>query len=216
MAITNRMLSNVLFTFDSLVDLDIAFMKYFKLNFSDSKYIDSDIIKNNDIYFYRAMLTERDTKNPLSIIFKKEYINQIDALYKEVYDTHQKEILELAELYSFAKLAHHLSASEYMTCTIVCNNKLEEQYCKQHFQKCRTILSSSEKLNYKEYDAVYFKDIDDLIHLEKKALDVYVLNFKFNLEKGQIGIPKLSIYSKMLASMKLHFADPYINYKKPI
>ena len=69
--------------FNSIVDLD-KYMIYYVLNkYPRSKYIKDEAYGYTD-YYVDILLMQRREKNPLSIIFKNDYKDQIDNLYSEL------------------------------------------------------------------------------------------------------------------------------------
>lgn len=208
--------SNLLFTFDSLVDLDLGMLKFFKLNFPKSKYVDSNVLNNDNIKYFQALLVQRTNKNPLNIFIKPEYADQLDSLYNEIYEKNTRKIILLSPFLSFSRLLINLIKIDYLNRTILCKNKNEEQYCNMVFSNIKTIQANDKSFDAKTYDAIYLKNIDDLQLFNKNSSNVYVYNYIFNMERGIENLPKLSVYGQMLASLKLHLATPYSDYIKPI
>ena len=68
-----RFSSNILYYSESIIDIDLGVVRFIKKNFSNSKYMDQDILKNNDELFYKSLLVSRENPNPLSVIINPIY-----------------------------------------------------------------------------------------------------------------------------------------------
>ena len=75
-----RFSSNILYYSESIIDIDLGVVRFIKKNFSNSKYMDQAILKNNDELFYKSLLVSRESPNPLSVIINPIYKDSADSL----------------------------------------------------------------------------------------------------------------------------------------
>ena len=90
-----REFNNILCSFDSLFDIDIGCILYILLQYKNTKYIKQEAYNYTD-FFIQYQLIHRNYPNPLQIIFKDEYKDQIDNLYSELLNTKLDIITRLA------------------------------------------------------------------------------------------------------------------------
>lgn len=215
-----RYSSSLLFMFDSIVDIDLNMILFLKKNYQSSSYLDPDIIKNNDLNFFKAILIKREDKNPISLIIRDQFANSAANLYYEIITEKYKDILYLdTPLLAFGILLCNINKAGEFHPTVVCKNEHEIQYIKALVPNVKTI--SEEKVNLDHYDSIYVKDFADCIRFDKyesklKGKNIYILNYDFNLEQGERGILKFEIFEKIPQSNKLSLVDPYTNFKMPI
>lgn len=209
--------SNILFDFETLLDIDMAIIRYFKHNFSDTSYIDRDILSNTDEKFYHALLLQRKDKNPLSIILKEQYLDSEDGLYNELIETKLDEILPLTSKLSLFNVLVNATKSKLIKATVLCKNESEEQFIKKLIPDIYTIRKSSSAFDLDFYNCIYIKDIDFLLdYTDLRAKDVYILAYGFNLEANTSDMFKLKTFGKLSLSLKLHLVVPYVGYIEPI
>ena len=90
-----REFNNILCSFDSLFDTDIGCILYILLEYKNNKFIKPEAYYYTD-FFIQYQLIHRDYKNPLQVIFKDDYKDQIDNLYAELLDTKMDIITKLS------------------------------------------------------------------------------------------------------------------------
>lgn len=201
--------SNILFDFDAIVDMDIAIVRFFKEYLSDSIYVDYDMMQNNDEYFFKAMLIDREDKNPVKMMLRNDTKDSADLIYNELIADHYEELLKMAPPLSVFDLMITASKTNIINCTVLCKNQYEKQYIKKVSKECITIDYSNE-LNLDLYNCLYIKNFDFLLKFpDLRAKDVYILSYKYNLEPRQDNIPRLDIFKKISNSIKLHIISPY-------
>ena len=86
--------NKVLCTFDSLYDYDDAVVRFVLNNYKNSFFIKEEAYKYTNFYRHYLLANRKDS-NPLSIIIKDEFKNQISNLEKEIYDNHLDEVLKI-------------------------------------------------------------------------------------------------------------------------
>lgn len=213
-----RYSSSILYFFDSLIDLDLAMVKYIKQNYANTRFIDREVISNNDAVFFKALLLERENKNPLSVLLREEFLSSADSLYNEIISSEEEyaKVLELATPLALYTLLGMSIKSKLVTCTVMCKNEQEKLYIKSLMPEVYTILSNSEEFSINNYNCIYVKDFSELVkYIPFVAKDVYVLGYRFNLEHNEDLILKANTYAKFSKSIKFHLVTPYSKFIKP-
>lgn len=208
--------SELLFHFDSIIDLDLAVLKFIKKNFSNAKYLDLDILKNNDENFFKALLLTRETSNPLSLVLNSQYQNSADSILNEIYEMHYEDIIAMGTPLAPNNILCNGANNDFIHCFVVCKNKAEKLYIKNLSSKIKII--EPKDVAIKNYTAIYVKDLQDLIQYGEGLVvkSIYILNYPFNLEPNYDGILKLDVMAKLPIANKFILIDPYINFNKPI
>ena len=120
-----RTFNKIFCSYESLFDLDSGCIGYILSNYSDSKFIDKAALKYTP-FFLQYKLVHRENPNPLSIIFKNEYQDQIDNLYLDLLQTRIDDISKLAfPTYLIALIKELKSISGYII-EVECNSKVRK------------------------------------------------------------------------------------------
>ena len=119
-----------LFTFDSVIDIDIAIISLMIDEFPDAKkYYKSDIVSAsfNVLKNYRI---SSPYKNPLNILFKDEYSEGLEDMYIDIIEKYYDSILEISLPNDIFKLSETFMKTEdkFIQCSINCRNSKEKQY----------------------------------------------------------------------------------------
>lgn len=208
--------SELLFHFDSIIDLDLAIIKFMKKNFHNAKYLDLDILKNNDENFFKALLLSRENSNPLLLILNKQYRDSADSILNELYDAYYEDIVSLGTPLAPNSILCNGANNDFIHCFVICKNKTEKLYIKNLSSKIKIL--EPKDVFIKNYTALYIKDLKDLINYGEDLIgkSIYILNFPFNLELKYDGILKLEVMAKLPITNKFILIDPYIKFNKPI
>lgn len=202
-----------LFEFETLVDIDLSVVMYIINNMDNSKYIDTDLLKNTTtINGLENRLLFREKYNPLSIIIKKEYEDFIDDIYNEIMESHKEEIIDKAlptDILSFCNLGSTITG--VINNHVNCKDKLEEDYIHSFPGKVITKINEYDLSNY---NTLYAKTVDNLFNyknLENKK--VFILNTRYNMMKDfLIYKPEAMAIS---TSNTMCIIDPYKNLTIP-
>ena len=121
-----RFSSNILYYSESIIDIDLGVVRFIKKNFSNSKYMDQDILKNNDELFYKSLLVSRENPNPLSVIINPIYKDSADSLYNEILEANYDEILEMTSPLALFPIFINSIESGFLNVSILYKNEHEK------------------------------------------------------------------------------------------
>lgn len=210
--------SSLLFTFDSIVDIDLNMIIFLKETYKDSAYLDRDLIINDDMNFFRALLANREDKNPIKLVLADACKDSAANIYYELLEDHYEKILSYGtELLSFGILfCNAINANKAFKTTVLCKNELEVQYIKKLSPNANTVLESA-LTNLNNYTSIYMKYFDFCLnYLPLKGKNLYILNYPFNLEKGEPGVLRLDIFEKLSEANKYGLSNPYKDFIQPV
>lgn len=182
MDINERGKNELLVEFDFLVDLDMALFRYIQENYSNSKYVDQRIINIKNEYKILELLLLRKHINPLEIIMPK--VETID-LYNHLHSAHEKELLEHYMFHdTYYLMGTYILNATATRITVLCKNKLEEDFIKQHNKYLRTIVCSRSNVNLDLYTAIYMKHfIFAMEYKNLKGKHIYIANAAYNMDE---------------------------------
>lgn len=184
-------MNNILVDFDLLIDTDFGLLQLIKKEYHDNDFIDTIILKMKDKILLSELLDRKD-KNPLSIAFKKQYVDNIDSLYDEFMKNEYESILKYSISTSLLDLMLTYAQSNSCMITVICKNKLEEQIINKF--NIKSIISSFDKVNIDDFDSIYIKDYTKVLSFKRlKAKNIFIGNYKFNLEDDCMPLEDISI-----------------------
>lgn len=121
----------ILCSFGSLFDIDIGCISYLlRTTNKDNKYIKPEAFNYTPL-FIQYKLVHRDTLNPLVVIFKDEYKDQIDNLYNELLENKREEIINLSYQTYLAVLVKQLRIMAGYSIEVECSSDLEKKLITQ-------------------------------------------------------------------------------------
>ena len=118
--------NKILCTFDSLYDYDSAVIKFVLLNYKNSFFIKEESYKYTNFYIH-YLLANRKEQNPLSIIIKNEYKDQIDNLEEEIYKDHNDKIMTLIKPSNVFDILQLLKKESNYSITVECKTEIESK-----------------------------------------------------------------------------------------
>ena len=177
-------MNNILVDFDLLVDKDYGLIQLIKKDYSDNDFIDDIIFKMKDKILLGELLTRKE-KNPLSIIFKKDYTQSLDSLYNEFLELELDNILNYSLITNMLDLMITYVETSSAIVTVICKNKSEEQFINKY--KLKTIVYEDfSKLDIKEYDSIFIKDYSKILEFKNLiAKNIFIGRYNFNLEDDE-------------------------------
>lgn len=198
----------ILCSFESLFDMDIGCIGYILINFKDSKYIKPEAYKYTP-FFIQYKLVHRDILNPLFIVFKDEYKDQIDNLYNELLESKRDVIVKLAYQTYLAVLIDQLKIMGGYTIEVECNSDIEKE---------KVTELGLTPVDYQKNLDKYFtlilkspKDLKDRIQFTGKT--VYLWNTSINYFDMKKGVENEILTDKIIALMGqknvIKMIDPY-------
>lgn len=202
-----------LFEFETLIDLDLSVVMYIINNMNNSKYIDTDLLKNTTtINGLENRLLFRENINPLSIIIKKDYEDSIDDIYNELMKSHKKEIVDNAlptDIMTFCNLGSSITG--VVNNHVNCKDKIEEEYIHTFPGK---IITKINEYDLSAYNTLYAKTIDNLFNYKNLTnKKIFILNTRYNMMKDYlIYKPEAMAVS---TSNTMCIIDPYKNLTIP-
>lgn len=202
-----------LFEFETLIDLDLSVIMYIINNMNNSKYIDTDLLKNTTtINGLENRLLFRENINPLSIIIKKDYEDSIDDIYNELMESHKKEIVDNAlptDIMTFCNLGSSITG--VVNNHVNCKDKIEEEYIHTFPGK---IITKINEYDLSAYNTLYAKTIDNLFDYKNLTnKKIFILNTRYNMMKDYlIYKPEAMAVS---TSNTMCIIDPYKNLTIP-
>ena len=202
-----------LFEFETLIDLDLSVIMYIINNMNNSKYIDTDLLKNTTtINGLENRLLFRENINPLSIIIKKDYEDSIDDIYNELMKSHKKEIVDNAlptDIMTFCNLGSSITG--VVNNHVNCKDKIEEEYIHTFPGKIITKINEYDLSAYNTLSAKTIDNLFDYKNLTNKK--IFILNTRYNMMKDYlIYKPEAMAVS---TSNTMCIIDPYKNLTIP-
>lgn len=209
--------STVLFEFETVVDLDLALLKYIQNEYSDSKFFNKHVLMADD-YILKSLLLTRTNKNPLSVIIDDAYINNIDNLYGEIIKTKETELFRYSSPLASLTIIHSLNGDSGIDCVINCKNVDEEQFIKQHVSPNITTVVQGYNVDLSRYDAIYIKNVEDSLKYKSiNGKSIYFLDYDYNIEPDRKDrMPLFSVSIVISSSNNIYLVSPYINFNTPI
>lgn len=177
-------MNNILVDFDLLIDKDFGLIQLLKKDYSDNGFIDDIIFKMKDKILLGELL-QRKNKNPLSIAFKKEYLQSIDSLYNEFIELEFDNILKYSLKTNILDLVKTYIETSSSAVTVICKNKSEEQFINKY--KLKTIICDNlSKLDISEFDSIFIKEYSKVTEFKNlSAKNIFIGRYNFNLEDDE-------------------------------
>ena len=200
--------------FDMLYDIDMACVLYLIDNYGKSKYF-NDWVYCSNMYHIKYLTLTRTEKNPLSIIFKPEYLNRIDGIYEELLTNKYEEVIKyagLTDILSVLKGTEESTSS--IKVTVNCKNLTDQLQIEAfpHTRKWNTVIELDDVSGF---NAIFVHDIDSITNykgVSGKAIYLYdyALNYEDFFEKKYH--PFAVLLSKTNA---IKYISPYSNFEFP-
>lgn len=177
--------SNILVSFDSIIDTDIGLMRLIKSDYNTDFFYKS--IVDSPEYIWRDLLNRRNVPNPLSIIMDDETdeeFEQCEDLYNQFMEKEYSKILDLSPTGALANIVkNNIYSKDLLQLTVLCKNQMEKDILKiKDVQYHEAIISERKLINPKKYEVIVEKniwDFNEYIHLERNTL--LVPDYRFNI-----------------------------------
>lgn len=204
--------TSILLDFPMLYDIDLSTIKYLLKLYPRSKYFNPYAKQWTD-YYMKCLLVTRSVINPISILMKEEYLDQIDGLYKELKDRHWNEILKQSPKLEIVRIIASVYTNIGYSITVNCRNTLEQRFIQQANTEWKTEIDCDD---VSPYQCLYIYDMNhSFSHI--KSLDgksIYVLHIKPNFYNFKECILK-EIALLAARSNALNIISQYPNLKLP-
>lgn len=208
-----------MFDFESIFDLDLTMIELIQKKFKNSNFFNSAL--DEDPISLRLLLRSRENKNPLSIIVKDEYLENIDSLYKEIIEKYAEELYSSINLTEISRLFSTLTISEknIINTSIICRNTFEDDLVELLKLKTDIEIIRPPSIDANNFDAWFIKNLSaiDRFCPEMKSKTIFLLDYGFNIEYilGQI-IPKEWIHYKYGIYNEIIISQIYSDLAYPI
>lgn len=176
----------VLVDFDMLFDIDLACVLYLKDNYGKSKFFKEESIEYS-FYYLRYLVLTTKNRNPISILFKDEYVDKVDGIYNELISTKLNEVLKyLIKPNDILKLLVADSLHDDVTITVNCKTEEEVKYIKsfEFTNDWNTVLNEIDASKYNTLFIHYVTDLSKLDNVSGKT--IYLYNFGYNFEDDEL------------------------------
>ena len=210
--------NQLLIDFDCIVDTDFGLIKTIKKEYIDNDFIKPLLSYMNDSIMISELL-DRENKNPLNIVLKDEYLSSADSLYNEFIESEYKSILDNSIATSLFGWTSMICKAEGIVITIICKNKLQEQIIKQLYKDIPIsvlIINNLKDIDLKEYKTIVLKYYSDILDMNLKdiiAKNIFICNYKFNIDNNHIPlieISKIIGYSNIVSIIDVYDSNKYI------
>ena len=199
--------------FNSIVDLD-KYMIYYVLNkYPRSKYIKDEAYGYTD-YYVDILLMQRREKNPLSIIFKNDYKDQIDNLYSELL-LKKKDMLK--DVIFLTSICDPFRVMNDYEAYINCKDDDEIEICNRIFDKCTNISLIENEVSLIKYFNIILKDIDDILLFKEPytGKSIYIWNYSINYENYDTNNNLSLLAISLMQSNSIKLITPIADFKIP-
>lgn len=177
--------SNILVSFDSIIDTDIGLMRLIKSDYNTDFFYKS--IVDSPEYIWRDLLNRRNVPNPLSIIMDDETdeeFEQCEELYNQFMEKEYSKILDLSPTGALANIVkNNIYSKDLLQLTVLCKNEMEKNILTvKDVQYHEAIIAERKTIYPKKYEVIAEKNIwnyDEYIHLERNTL--LVPDYRFNI-----------------------------------
>lgn len=212
------MKNNVLFLFDSIINVDFGLLKLIKTEYNNSRFMMSQILNNDDNFFRLLLLTAEDT-NPLKLVLNEESKDQADSLLSKFMNEEYYKILKYSEKNTIYTILHNYiySTDGAIDTTVLCTNQQQQQYISNLNHEIFTVVSKLDEFDITNYDAIFVKDIRDLLQIKNvTGKSLYILNYRTNFDDEEWTKPLGSVIKEYGNDNIFNIADVYADLSKPL
>lgn len=211
-------INQILIDFNVIIDIDLGLIKAIKKDYINNDFIEPVLSTMEDNIIITELI-DREEKNPLYIVLKEEFKSSADSLYKEFIDTEYETILKYSKPTSLLGWSIMSSKTEGIVITIICKNKLEEQIIKELYKDVSVnviIIKDLKDINLSEYKTIVLKYYSDILEMNIEninAKNIFICNYKFNLDNNRIpliDISKLIGYNNLISVIDIYDSNKYI------
>ena len=210
---------HVLCSFHALFDMEDALIRYILDNYKDSKYIKPEAYNYSDFYRH-YLLSYRKLPNPLTVIFKKEYFDQIDLLIEEMMKNHYEEIVDLSTNTQIINVMDLLRPASGLDIEILCRDDLQAKKVRKEMETFSSV-KPEEIEDINKYFCFIYRDYEDVLDYVYKGKTFYFLDISKNYVNWDFSFDlyKKALDEHIIAYMGLNIIkllSPYANLMKPI
>lgn len=216
--------TNILITFNMLVDTDLGLLHIIKDKYNDPDVFDSDVL-NLDEKILKGLLQMRPFRNPLMIIMKDKNEEQADVFLKELMLTEYENITRSSKPTTLIEVVKRfIDASANMRIEILCMTKLEagiisnlmDDYPAATYKLI--IQSEHADVDLSSYDTMFINYLDELLEFDVATIDgknIMVTNHYFNLNPEMFEEKRITVkdeYAVLFGSRNEFYTVSLYNY----
>lgn len=210
----NGKYNQLLVEFEFVVDLDLAIFKYIRAKANNPAYVDQKLMNTMDEKEVIKKFLERENVNPLTVIMPGF---NTDAMYDDLLKNHLEELLHYATASDmFGLMITFLKESSSTGVTILCENKLQEEFIHSLNPKMVTIIEKNRKaVMLNNYNILYLKYYANALLYQMDDLagkHIYIANARYNLEE-KMNVPLLPVSVLVSDVNIIHLIDLYVGVK---
>lgn len=138
---------DIIIDFPCLFDTDYGTIAYLMYSCEDSKYFQEGY-REWTKYFTKCKLVSRPNINPLSALFREEYMDQIEQLYLDLKTKYWSKICNIAEVTDILRLINMTYEYTGYTITVNCENEIEVEQIERNLPKWKTTLNNTDQTKY--------------------------------------------------------------------
>ena len=189
------------FSFNTIVDMDVSLIAYVYNNYYDTSVFNFDGFDSAKFLDLIGMIYLRKCKNPLKLFALPEVEDTfLDECYKEFIETKQQDILEYSVLTEIPKLiSNFLSTSEIIPKVMYYNqNQLNVLNQIERLDRIEKI--PYQKINNTHFTQLYLKDITECKNIECEEKTIYFASNWYtvnSLDKNELSDEEREIVSKI-------------------
>lgn len=206
--------NSILVDFNMIIDTDLGLFKIIKERYSNGQFVNGLFFKMNDEVLIYELLMRKEI-NPLSIVLKKELLDNRDSLYKEFIDVEYDNILKASKGTNILDLMCVYLSTGSADVVVFCKNKSEEQLINKYNNELRTIIVDEYKdIDISQYDSIFIKDYTQCTKFSNlNAKNIFVARYKFNLDDELTPIKDISLLvgkTNMVSLIDIYNKKSYI------
>lgn len=220
--------SSIFTTFDTLIDLDLATLRYYKnspYNF-EKRGILTPLLEDEYTDILKLLIKEKEDENPLSSILSKEHFdisakNYLDDVYEEIKENEEKSILKVATRTNIAEYIFTMMAnSQDFTCAVYCRTDNEEKYIKKLYKDFKSVNTvRKENIVLNNYHALFVrraKDLSEIFGNRIKEKAIYISSLRINFIINSAGMMTLNpdYINHYIGNNEIKIFDLYSDYLK--
>ena len=215
--LTNK--STPLISINTIIDIDMAIVKYVILNLRNPKYFNLDKVSDLSYIDLIRDIYHRKYRNPLYYFMINEDDKELlDKCYHELLDENLEELLELAPATDVLPLIQAFIESGDITPTILCYNKTQLKFVENNRDDFGTIpavllkdiLFNNKKMDsYSQFYIKYFEEeIEHFKNLRKRTF--YISTCGVNLNENNDDIANNELIMELIKQdNKINLFDIY-------
>ena len=212
--------STPLISIYTVLDLDMAVIKYTLINLRNPQYFDLDKVTDMSYIQLVGEIYRRKYINPLYYLMKSEDLKEsMDEVYNELMEKEEYELLKLAPSTDILPLLDSFVKSGDIKPSILCYNDIEKQFLEENQNQFRgiSIITLKEIMNstnnFNVYSQIYLRYWEkEIVYFKNKIIrrTFYVSTSGFNLTEDNNDLENNDLILEILKyNNKISLFDMY-------